>query len=342
MSIRRAASALGAVALAIGALAGCATDVPDRSSDAQALTAQVRHLPGVINAAADTAHRQAQGLVYFRLYVDVSDSVTAGEAAAITTRYLSDTGSGKYAGYRLELDLRRRGNVFAVDSGGTAAVNIDQIVGQSREWTALMHEFPSATVTLRATITHRSGQLSVREAGHSNLAELDFADPGDYTTVSAAARSLSARFPALAGLNWTLDAGKDHPAEIKTSRRLPTDRELDTFNRLNADQSIPHIDLLRINGPVTPPVWFSEKTIGSHDVAVALRLAQAHLPVVATLPAPVLYTAGDQLSGHIGGRGFARGPVAVTVGGCTRHDPLVYVPIPAERQLIAHYETCTS
>ncbi|MBI3690247.1 MAG: hypothetical protein HY239_06195, partial [Mycolicibacterium aromaticivorans] len=244
--------------MTIGALAGCATGVPDRSGDAQALTAQVRQLPGVVNATAETAHSQAQGRVYFHLYVDVSESVTDGQAAAITARYLRDIGSGKYADYRLELDLRRGWSVFAVDSGAAAVVNADQIIGQSRDWTALMHQFPSATVALRATITHPNGQLSVQEAGHSNLAELDFADPGDYQTVSAAARTLSARFPNLAGLDWTLDAGKDHPAEIKTSRLLPTAGELDTFNRLNADQSIPHIDRLRINDPVTPPVWFSE------------------------------------------------------------------------------------
>ncbi|MCV7016649.1 hypothetical protein [Mycolicibacterium aichiense] len=340
MSIRRVASALGAVAMMIGVLAGCGTGVPDRSTDARALTAQVRQLPGVVDAAADIAHSQAQGRVYFRLYVDVSDSVTAGQAATITASYLRDISSGKYAGYRLELDLRHGWNVFAVDSGVLAITNADQIIAQTRDWVALRSEFPSATVSMRATITHPGGQLTTQEAGHSNLAVLEFADPGDYTTVSAAAGTLSARFRQLAGLDWTIDAGKEHPAEIKTSRRLPTAAELNVFNRLNADQPIPHIDRLRINDPVTPPVWFSEKTIGSHDVAVALRLAQAHLPFVATLPAPVLYSASDQLSGHIGGRGFARGPVAVTVGGCTRHDPLVYAPIPEERVLIAKYESC--
>jgi hypothetical protein len=91
---------------------------------------------------------------------------------------------------------------------------------------------------------------------------------------------------------------------------------------------------------VTPAIWLSEETTQSRDVAVAVQLAQRHLPIVGTLPAPVLYTASDQISGHIGGQGVARGPVAVTIGGCTPHDPLVYQPIPAERALIAKYETC--
>jgi hypothetical protein len=117
---------------------------------------------------------------------------------------------------------------------------------------------------------------------------------------------------------------------------------LAVFTRLNADQTIPHIDRLRINSPIAAPVWFAEQTTQSRDVTVALQLARAHLPVAAGLPAPVLYTASDELSGHIGGRGFARGPVAVTIGGCTPHDPLVYLPIPEERQLIKRYETCAA
>jgi len=109
---------------------------------------------------------------------------------------------------------------------------------------------------------------------------------------------------------------------------------------LNADQTIPHFDRLRINAPATAPVWISEETTKSRDVSVALQLAQRHLPIVASLPAPVLYSASDQISGHIGDQGFARGPVSVTVGGCTKHDPLVYRPIPAEQALINAYETC--
>jgi hypothetical protein len=125
-----------------------------------------------------------------------------------------------------------------------------------------------------------------------------------------------------------------------TSRRLPTAAELDVWNRLNADQSIPHIDRVRINGPVTPSVWIPEETTQSRDVAMALALARRHLPIAATLPAPVLYTASDQISGHIGGQGYARGPVSVTIGGCTSHDPLVYEPIPEEQALINTYKMC--
>jgi hypothetical protein len=73
---------------------------------------------------------------------------------------------------------------------------------------------------------------------------------------------------------------------------------------------------------------------------VALELAKRHLPIAATLPAPVLYSASDQISGHIGDQGFARGPVSVTIGGCTKRDPLVYRPIRAEQDLINRYETC--
>jgi hypothetical protein len=151
---------------------------------------------------------------------------------------------------------------------------------------------------------------------------------------------MASKFPELAALNWTLSAGTLQPASITTSRRYPSTQELQVWNTVNADQAIPHVDALTINGAVTPPMWLSEKTIGSRDVAVALQLAQRHLPVVATLPAPVLYTASDQISGHIGAMGTAGGPVSVTVGGCTRRDPQICLPGPAEQGLIDTYETC--
>lgn len=323
-------------------VAGCSTGVPDRSADAQALAGRLRGMAGVVAATSDTAHSQAQGLVYVRLTVDVAEDVTADQVADITSRYLRGIGTGRFAGYQLELDVRRGWNQFAVDSGRLPITNDDQIVAQARDWVGLRHEFGTATVRMRATVAHPGGQLPVQEAGHSNSAALEFSGSADHNAVSSAARTLSARFPKLAGLDWTINAGKEHPAEVRTSRRLPTGAELDVFDQINADQSIPHIDRLRINGPVTPPVWFSEKTVGSRDVEAALRLARAHLPVVARLSAPVLYSASDQLSGHVGGRGFARGPVVVTIGGCTKHDPLVYSPIPEERELIAKYEVCSS
>lgn len=302
----------------------------------------MRTLPGVLAADYDVAHSEAQGMVFFRLSVDVADTITPEQVADLTGTYLQAVGGDRYVGYRLELDLRQGWNLFAVDSGQLPIINRDQIISQARDWVDLRHQFSAATVRLRATISHPGGQIPDQDAGHSNVATLDLAAPADYTAVIAAATTVAGRFPQLSGLDWVINAAKEHPAEIKTSRRLPTPAELAVFTRLNADQSIPHIDRLRINGPVTPPVWFAEQTTESRDVAVALQLARAHLPIVAVLPRPVLYSASDELSGHIGGRGFARGPVAVTVGGCTKHDPLVYLPIPEERQLIARYETCAA
>jgi hypothetical protein len=193
---------------------------------------------------------------------------------------------------------------------------------------------------MRATITHPGGAQTPQEAGHNNVGALEFPETVDYTAVSSGAATMATKFPDLAVLNWTLSAGKLHPASVTTSRRYPSSQELQVWNTVNADQAVPSIDSLTINGPVTPPVWFSEKTIRTRDVAVALQLARRHLPVMATLPSPVLHTASDQISGHIGGLGTPRGPVSVTVGGCTRHDPRVYLPMPAEQGLIDTYETC--
>lgn len=320
---------------------GCSATVPDRRADGEALASRIRTMAGVVSVTEDTANSPAQGLVYFRLYVDMADNVSGDQAAAVTARYLRNVATGRYSGYRLELDLRNGANVFAVDSGRLPITNSDQIVAQTRDWISLRREFPGATVTFRATIAHPDHQRP-EEDGGSNAATLEFPDPSNYRTVAAAARTLADRFPQLTEVDWAIDSGKLQPAEIKTSRRLPTLAELAVWSQINVDQSIPHVDRLRINGPVTAPVWFSEKITNSRDVAVALELAQRHLPIVAALPGPILYTASDQLSGHIGGRGIARGPVAVTIGGCTRHDPLVYQPTAAERELMRAYESCAS
>ncbi|WP_133066972.1 hypothetical protein [Mycolicibacterium sphagni] len=304
------------------------------------MTRQIAAMPGVHAAREDFHDSPAQGMVDFRIDVDVSDQLTGEQAAAMVARYLVGLDSGTFRGYRAELDLRRGWNVFAVDSGDRRIANIDQLVQQARDWVALRHEFPSSTVTLRATIVHPSGPLAVQEQGRSNTASIELPDNADYAAVAAVVSTLSARFAHLAAMEWKVTAGKLHPGQITTTRRFPTAAELDVWNKLNADQSIAHIDALQINGPVTPPVWFSEKTIESRAVALAMQLAERHLPFVATLPAPVLYSASDQLSGHIGGGGYARGPVSVTVGGCTPRDPRVYLPIPAEQALIDRYAKC--
>ncbi|HUO38363.1 MAG TPA: hypothetical protein VMU34_11190 [Mycobacterium sp.] len=176
--------------------------------------------------------------------------------------------------------------------------------------------------------------------GASNVGAIELPDAADYTAVTAAVTTLATRFPRLASLDWTISAGKQHPADIKTSRRLPNAQEIAVWNRINADQSIAHIDKMTINGRVSAPVWVAEKTTQSRDVNVAVQLATRHLPIVATLPSPVLYTASDQIQGHVGGYGQATGPVAITVGGCTARDYLTGRPAPAEQALINTYEKC--
>jgi hypothetical protein len=329
------------LALLVALVTACQANPPDRRADAALFTNQVRAMPGVVAASSDVADSLAQGMVYFNVYVDVTNDLTSDQLVAITARYLRELRTRKYAGYRAELDVRRGWNLFAVDGGRLPIANADQIVEQARDWAALRDEFPSATIRFRSTIAHPGGQMPIQEYGHSNTATVTLNGGADYAAVADTANRLADRFGDLAAVDWTINAGKDHPAQIVTSRRFPTSAEINVWNTLNADQSIPHIDRLRINGPVTPPVWFSEETTQSRDVAVALQLARRHLPVAATLPAPVLYTASDQISGHIGAQGFARGPVSVTIGGCTAHDPLVYQPIPPEQALIKTYETCS-
>jgi hypothetical protein len=341
LTARRWPAGVGAfLAVAAMMLAGCHATPPDRRADVDRLTRHIADMPGVHAARDEVADHPAQGLVYFSIDVDLTADITGGQLAHITTHYLAGLGAVDYRDYQAELDAHRGENVFAVDSGSLPVTNRVQIVAQARDWVAMGRQFRGATISLRATITHPGGQFPIQEWGHSNLGAIDLPDSADYTGVTTVASTLANRFAELSSLDWTISAGKAHPADIKTSRRLPNTQELQVWNQINADQSIAHIDKMTINGRARAPVWVSEKTTQSREPAVALQLARRHLPVVAVLPAPVLYTASDKIEGNIGFYGQAKGPVAVTIGGCTPRDYSMYRPTPAELALINTYETC--
>jgi hypothetical protein len=329
---------LGCALLVVAlSLVGCSEVAPDRHQQVDQLTDQIRSMPGVRGASSELTDDIPKGYVHFWLSVEVAEDVTRDQVAAITTRYLDELRSVDYSAYQTELDVHLGRNLFAVDSGRLPVDNPPQIISQGRDWVALRHEFPSATVKLRAAIT-RAGSVPVVEAdrGHPALGAIEFPDPADYTAVTAAVTTLGARYPQLASGVWTLDASKTHPAEVTSFQRLPSPAELAVWSSLNADQAIPHVDALITNAPQTPPVWISEQTI-SQDPAVALELATAHLPIVSTLPRPVLYTASDQLQGRRNFNVRTTGPVAVTIGGCTVR---TYRPDPNEQRFIDAYENC--
>ena len=303
------------------------------------MSEQLGAMPGVARISFDHHNDPNRGLMVFTVHATVIDNLTAAQARAVVDRYLADTGGNTFSGYSSELDLDLGWNTFAIDSIAAPITNREQIVGQAGDWVTLRQTFPASTVTMRATVAHPAGAPVRQDAQRTNLARVDLAAGSNAATVADAAALVASRFAYLAAMNWTVSAGQQ-PAQIKFTRRTPTDAELHVWRALNADQRIPHVDVMRINGPVTPQVWISEKTTASHEVATALQLAARHLPMVATLPAPVLFSASDQLSGNIGGLGFARGPVSVTIGGCTPRDRLVYQPGPAERALINAYERC--
>lgn len=329
----------GILSLVALLLTACDAKPPDRQADVDKLTEQIRAMPGVMAAYDKAVNSPAQDAVYFTITVDVADDVTSDQLAAVTARYLANLRQVDYMGYRSELEARRGWNVFAVESGKRPVANEEEILQQARYWVALRHEFDKATVKLRATISHPDGPLSIREWGHSNVGAIELPDGADYRDAAAAIATLATKFPRLSSIEWSIRTGKQHPAYIKTSRRFPTPAEIDVWNKINTDQSIPHFDKLTINGRTRAPVWVSEQT-QSRDVGVAIQLARSHLPVVAALTPPVLYTASDEIEGHVGGYGRAKGPVAITVGGCTDRDPYFYRPGLAEQPLINAFEKC--
>jgi hypothetical protein len=314
-------------------VAACTASPPDRHAQVDRLTQQLRTMPGVAAATNTFSDNQAQGPAFFEVQVAVDDDFTADQLAAITSIYLDDLRTQDYTGYRADFEVRHGANVFIVDTGGRPAANRDQILAQARSWVALGRQFGGSTVTLRAAVRH-DGDAPRRPPVTAGSIELP--DAADYLAVGAAVDTLATGFGELAAGDWKISAGKQHPAEIRTSGRLPTPQEMQLWNTLNADQSIPHADVFTINGAVTGPLWVSER-IPAHDNDMAARLAQQHLPIVAQLPAPVLYSATDQYQGHIGFRGQATGPVTILVGGCMKRD---YKPSATEQALIDRYETC--
>jgi hypothetical protein len=324
-----------ALAVVLGVTA-CDRQVASRAQQAADLTAAIRAMPGVLSASEDFADNVPQGQLHVWLNVEVAPDAGSDQVSAVTDRYLQGLRSVDYSGYRTELDIHQGANRFAVDSGEHPLINDRQIVEQSRNWVWLRDEFPGATVDARAAIA-RSPQVQEHgDLGHPFAATLNLPESATYTAVSAAAVTLKKKFPQLGSGVWLLHAGTSHPADISTFRRFPTADELDVFNEFNADQDIPHIDALAINAPMTPPVWISEQTTAP-DIADAVELATRHLPRVARLAPPVLYTAGPQLQAARNSVGRSEGPVAVTLGGCT---PRGYRPEPAEQALLDRYETC--
>ncbi len=322
---------LAGVLVVVLVVAACTGMPSDRRSQVNQLTQQIRTMPGVVDATSTFNDDAPRGPAYFELDVSVADGITGDQLAAIASRYLDNLQVGSYRGYGAELDVRHGGNVFLLDSGGQAVINGDQVIAQARSWVTLRQEFPAGSVGLRATVIHAGDAKGAPLSGNIGLHDTE-----DYSAVSAAVGKLATAFPDLVAGDWTISAGKQRPAEIRTSHRLPNTQEMELWNTLNADQSIPHADVFTINGAVTGPLWVSEK-IQAEDVDMALRLAAQHLPIVAPLPAPVLYSATNQYQGHIGFHGQATGPVTVLIGGCMKRD---YRPTPAEQALIDRYETC--
>jgi hypothetical protein len=324
-----------AVTAVLGATA-CDRQVAPRAQQAADLTVAIRAMPGVASAGMDFTDNVPQGQVHVWLTVEVAPDASSDQVGAITDRYLQELRTVDYSGYRTELDIRQGDNRFAVDSGEHPVINDRQIVEQSRNWVWLRDAFPGATLDARATIARAPEVQERGDAGHPFAATLSLPESATYTAVSAAAVTLTRKFPQLGSGVWVLHAGASHPADITTFRRFPNANELAVWNELNADQDIPHVNALTINAPATPPVWISEQTTVP-DVAVAVELATRHLPRVATLAPPVLYTSGPQLQAARNSLGRSEGPVAVTIGGCT---PRGYRPEPAELALIDRYENC--
>ena len=330
-------------ALLVAVVAGCShagpnsNKPPDRQPQLDQLTQQLQRMPGVIAATEKLVNDPDHGQVYFNVEVQLANAITGDQLAAITGRYLDDLRTVNYAPYKGNFRARRGFDYFAIDTGSAHLDNVDQINEQARSWVGLLREFPDATVYFRPTVTLGKGSSANQGDNHPSSGTITIPIDADYTDVASTFAALGTKFPDLGSGEWKVIAGKSLGGGIETSGRLPNRAEIDVWNQLNGDQFIPHIDVMSIDSSGNgPPLWVSEGP-QSPDPDVAIRLARAHLPIVATLPPPILYTVSDQMERRLDSQGRAVGPVAITIGGCTQR---AYQPSPAEQELIDHYEKC--
>lgn len=337
MIVRRTGLVVSTLATVL--LSGCAATPPDRHTEVARLADEISHMPGVNSVSSKTTNLPNQGRVSLTIDAETAVDISADELGAVVSRYLRGLREADFTGYRTEFDAHHGWNVFAIDGGRLPIVNDEEVIAQAEDWARLRHDFPTATVTLRANIAHPDGRQPIQEWGHFRTGSIQLADDTDYRDAAAAITTLTNRYPELASFTWTISTGVRHPGDIKSTHRYPTEQELALWAQINTDQAIPHQSKLTIGGRVKAPVWVAEKTV-SHDPADAEALARRHLPLVAALPQPVLYTATDQIQGHINGDGRATGPLAVTTRGCTDRDYRVYQPPTTELALINTYESC--
>jgi len=336
----------GAVWLAVllvALLAACShhttgsTTPPDRQPQLDELTQQLQKMPGVTSVTDKLVNDPDHGQVYFNVEVQLAGDVTGDQLAAITARYLDALRTVDYAPYKGNFRARRGFDYFAIDTSAPDIANTDQINRQAHSWVDLLREFPEATVYFRPTVVVAQGSSANQGDSHPSSGTITIPIDADYTAVATTFAALGTKFADLSSGEWKVIAGKSLGGGIETSGRLPNQAEIDVWNKLNGDQFIPHIDVMSIDSSGNgPPLWVSEGP-QSADPDVAIRLARAHLPIVATLPLPILYTASDQMERRLDAHGRAVGPVAITIGGCTQR---AYLPSPAEQELIDQYEKC--
>ncbi len=313
------------------------TKPPDRQPQLDQLAQQLQHMPGVKAATDKLVNDPDHGQVYFNVEVQLADDITADQLVGITDRYLDSLRTVDYAPYKGNFRARRGFDYLTIDTGAHDITNADQIKQQARSWVDMLHEFPDATLFFRPTIVVGKDAPANQVVNHPSSGTITIPIDADFSDVASTFATLEGKFADLSSGEWKVIAGKSLGGGIETLGRLPNQAEIEVWNRLNGDQFIPHIDVMSIDSSGNgPPLWVSEGP-QSADPDIAIRLARAHLPIVATLPPPILYTASDQMERRLDSQGRAVGPVAITIGGCTQR---AYQPSPAEQELIDQYEKC--
>lgn len=251
-------SGIAPVLALLTALLTACTGTPDRTAEADAITAGVRALPGVQSAAGDYSNDYTAGTSY-SLRVELAPDVAAAQVDAVAALYFSQLGRPEFDGHTGRLKLKLDDSFMSVFPGRERSA--PPLTAVSR-WFTLTGELEgplSWTVQGRTLITHEPA-----------------------TGLGPALETLRAVAPDLqAGTRWRLRSG----ATVVSM----DDGYLDADSaRLAADFAASGRRWAISSDPAfSPAVEMTVKTTGPSSQE---STARADLRRIAALDIPVLYT----------------------------------------------------
>lgn len=332
-SVRRAVSALALLTL----LAGCG--FPDRRHAAENIAATVRSMPGVADVES-TYDTSFDGGAHFALAVDIADTATDAQAAAIGSTFADRIREGGFESFdvKLEIVFARRGSTDAgPESSATFEINKGNgpTSAQVADSLVLAHQLISSPALTAATVSrpHWSEATRTTEPQGITLTLRPNATDNDLA-------GLVRTHPELATATWSIAllAPRGQARTYLTYGQFPGERSRRAWNRIVAQ--------IGVDG--TASAWtYSSDSAGPQRTEARISIDtgdprdpedqhRARFAAAATTIAPLLGDLGTPTTTVISSK---LQTVKLTVGGCSEPDA-ASMTSPLQAQLRAQYELC--